>query len=501
MMSSKPPARWRVWRLWALLRVAAVASGEAALLANFGVVVRPRALTGARTAMLRRLRAQGVGRARLLGYGRAEVRATVDALGAGARVAVSIPDGEVARVGASAAAAAAACEGFARFARRGAVDLVVVGVTPPSGVGADVGHYAALANATRSLSAACAAAGAPVAVSTAFALNVLRSSYPPSASLFAAPGALRPVLEHLRATRSPFLVELDPYVAWSENYYGIDSDYALFGRSPDAPAFVDNGVGYWNLYDAMLDAVRWALDREGFGDLEVSVARVGWPSGGGLEPTDGASAENAARFASALAARAATAGGAFGKTAVVYAYEADDAPDGSRGAGGLQWGVCGASGRPKYDLATGAVFSPLFRGTRSAAAPGYGPGLALLLGAAAAALAAARAAKSALGQRSPGIARHSPSRVRNIVRAASAEAEKTLRDERSLRERSNPTPLQCLLSYGRRLPTVAESPIASDGESGARSPTSASSRSSVSLRSALSSTPLDEETKGPGLLR
>jgi len=182
---------------------AAARGARRPVLENVGLVVRPRPLTPARAAMLRRLRGSGVARARLLAYGGAEVAATVAALGGGARVAVSVPDDEVAAVAGAGGAADAACAAFAAHARSGAVDLAVVGVTPPSGVGADVRHYEALANATRNLAVACARANATVAVSTAFALNVLRSSYPPSASLFAAPGPLRPVLEHLRATRSP----------------------------------------------------------------------------------------------------------------------------------------------------------------------------------------------------------------------------------------------------------------------------------------------------------
>ena len=132
--------------------------------------------------------------------------------------------------------------------------------------------------------------------------------------------------------------------------------FATFGLEygVDAPQFADVGShkSYWNLFDAMLDAVRWALAREGFDDLDVVVAKVGWPTG----PVDGtagggpggATLDDAARFASRLARHMAGPVGAIDDRPVIaYLYEADDAAD---AVDGYRWGVCGRSGGLKYLL-------------------------------------------------------------------------------------------------------------------------------------------------------
>ncbi|KAH8072671.1 glycosyl hydrolase [Aureococcus anophagefferens] len=138
------------------------------------------------------------------------------------------------------------------------------------------------------------------------------SSFPPSASLFAAPGPLAPILAQLRRTKSPFVIEIDPYLAWRQSY-SRHLSRSLFDLGPESPPqFVDAGSGssYRNLFDAMLDAVRWALYAEGYGDLDIVVGKVGWPSGPAARPgagdaaddSDGATVENAALFNSRLAA-------------------------------------------------------------------------------------------------------------------------------------------------------------------------------------------------------
>lgn len=343
--------------------------GKRRTLKNVGVIAASRNKETTHPSLsstLSKLATEGIVRARLLSYDPTEISAAAAALGPSSRIAVSVPDPEVPAAGNSMEYATHFCQQIGAFVQSKTVDLVVIGTTPPSGVGADVFRTQSLANATQNVAAACAASNATVAVSTSFSLSVLRSSFPPSASLFAAPGPLYPILEHLRRTRAPFVIELDPYLAWRQSYYDISLDYATFGSSQ--PVFFDHGFAYWNLYDAMVDAVRWALFQESFGDLDVVVGSVGWPSGA-LQASPGATPAQAADFNSRLAAhlncsKTAVPGVALDRDACVrysiaYIYMADDS---ETGPDRLLWGICSyPSGEPKYSLATGNVLLPMLQ--------------------------------------------------------------------------------------------------------------------------------------------
>jgi len=387
---------------------------------------------------LSKLREEGVERARLWTYEAWAVAEAAAALGPKARVAVSVPDDEVA----DASAPGRVCAAIASYVRAGTVDLVVVGVTPPSGVGADVARTAALANATITVAAACAHANASVAVSTSFSLSVLRSSFPPSDSWFANPGSLGPILRHLRATQAPFVIELDPYLAWRQSYYDINKEYATFGSK--TAVFVDpvTNVAYWNLYDAMLDAVRWALYQEQFADLDVVVGGVGWPSGSAEAPApSGATPRLAAAFNSRLARHVNCTSTAVpgarhdadgcASRGVAYIFEADDPAETEEDP--LRWGLCAyPSGDLKYSLATGRVLAPAVVAApdRSFACPRCRPIRAASL-ALAAALALALLLYSLFSRRPKLFRRHSAHSVATIIRDTRHAAQENLHAARA----------------------------------------------------------------------
>ncbi|KAI5011162.1 hypothetical protein ZWY2020_013299 [Hordeum vulgare] len=119
-----------------------------------------------------------------------------------------------------------------------------------------------------------------IKVSAAHSLGVLAVSTPPSAGRFREgydAAVVKPLLGFLRATGAPFMVNAYPF-------YGLTSDaeldFALFRVGAEGVTDAGTGLVYTNALDAQLDAVYSAMDRLGFGDVDVVVAETGWPWAG-----------------------------------------------------------------------------------------------------------------------------------------------------------------------------------------------------------------------------
>ncbi|KAL5988057.1 hypothetical protein ACLOJK_035820 [Asimina triloba] len=136
-----------------------------------------------------------------------------------------------------------------------------------------------------------------IKVSSPIALSALQSSYPSSAGAFKSQlvePVIKPMLDFLRRTGSYLMVNAYPFFAYMGNADVISLDYALF--RPNA-GVVDsgNGLRYFNLLDAQLDAVYAAMSALHCQDLKLVVTETGWPSKGD-EDEVGASIENAAAY-------------------------------------------------------------------------------------------------------------------------------------------------------------------------------------------------------------
>ncbi|GLU21289.1 hypothetical protein SLE2022_374350 [Rubroshorea leprosula] len=130
-----------------------------------------------------------------------------------------------------------------------------------------------------------------IKISTPHSLGILSASSPPSTGQFRQgydTRILKPLLNFLRATNSPFMVNMYPFFGCSEDTL----DYALFRPNPGV--YDENTkLLYTNMLDAQLDAVFSAMKLLGFDDLEIVIAETGWPSMGdsnqiGVDPKSAA---------------------------------------------------------------------------------------------------------------------------------------------------------------------------------------------------------------------
>ncbi|XP_008805608.1 glucan endo-1,3-beta-glucosidase 10-like [Phoenix dactylifera] len=136
-----------------------------------------------------------------------------------------------------------------------------------------------------------------VKVSSPIALNALQNSYPSSAGSFRpdlAEPVMKPMLELLRQTGSYLMVNAYPFFAYEPNADVISLDYALFRPNPGV-LDSGNGLKYYSLLDAQIDAVFAAMSALKYDDVKVVVSETGWPSKGDANET-GAGAANAAAY-------------------------------------------------------------------------------------------------------------------------------------------------------------------------------------------------------------
>ncbi|XP_072953787.1 glucan endo-1,3-beta-glucosidase 12-like [Typha angustifolia] len=143
-----------------------------------------------------------------------------------------------------------------------------------------------------------------VKVSSPIALTALQSSYPSSSGSFRtdlAEPVMKPMLELLRQTGSYLMVNAYPFFAYEANADVISLDYALF-RPNAGVVDAGNGLKYYSLFDAQIDAVFAAMSALKYDDVRIVVSETGWPSKGDSKET-GANAANAAAYNNNLVRR------------------------------------------------------------------------------------------------------------------------------------------------------------------------------------------------------
>ncbi|KAK9985551.1 hypothetical protein SO802_030502 [Lithocarpus litseifolius] len=116
-----------------------------------------------------------------------------------------------------------------------------------------------------------------IKVATAVFTDVLGEVFPPSSAAFSekAQGDLIPLLQHLQDTGSPIFIDVYPYYYFEEGK--IRQDFATF--STHKAQYWDKTLGYWNMYDVLVDAFFWAMEKRDL-DVKMVIGETGWPAYG-----------------------------------------------------------------------------------------------------------------------------------------------------------------------------------------------------------------------------
>ncbi|CAN6298322.1 unnamed protein product, partial [Urochloa humidicola] len=252
-------------------------------------------------ATARLLKSTSISKVRLYGVDAGLIRALA---GSSISVVVGVANGDIPSLAADPAAASRwVAANVLPFVPATSISAVAVGnEVLESG---DASLAAALLPAMQNLRAAALAAGgaaAGVRFSTVNTMGVMAQSDPPSTGAFHPDitPQLQGILGFLSRTGAPFMINPYPWFAYQSDPRPDTLAFCLF--QPNAGR-LDAGsrIRYTNMFDAQLDAVKAAMTRAGYGDVDVVVAETGWPTRGDAgEP--GATPENARAYVSGLVA-------------------------------------------------------------------------------------------------------------------------------------------------------------------------------------------------------
>ncbi|OIT02351.1 PREDICTED: glucan endo-1,3-beta-glucosidase 14 isoform X1 [Nicotiana attenuata] len=135
-----------------------------------------------------------------------------------------------------------------------------------------------------------------IEVSSPHSEAVFENTYPPSAGVFKESilPYMIPLLNFSSQIRSPFYINAYPFLAYKSDPSHIDLNYALLEKSSgiyDAKT----KLHYDNMFEAMIDAAYFALEKAGFEKMPVICSETGWASKGD-ENEAGANVKNARTY-------------------------------------------------------------------------------------------------------------------------------------------------------------------------------------------------------------
>ncbi|KAJ4959566.1 hypothetical protein NE237_026677 [Protea cynaroides] len=151
-----------------------------------------------------------------------------------------------------------------------------------------------------------------------------------------------------------FTVNIYPFISLYDNP-NFPVEYAFFDST--SAFLTDNGNSYYNMFDANLDTLVWALQKSGYGNLPIIVGEIGWPTDG----DNNANLQYAQRFNQGFMNHILTGNGSPMRSGPVdaYLFSLIDEDDKSITPGNFErhWGIFYFEGWPKYQLNLGTVNS------------------------------------------------------------------------------------------------------------------------------------------------
>ncbi|KAE9622140.1 putative glucan endo-1,3-beta-D-glucosidase [Lupinus albus] len=120
-----------------------------------------------------------------------------------------------------------------------------------------------------------------IKIGTSSSMDVLETPFPPSKDVFRndiSDQVLKPMLEFISKSESYFFLDVYPFFAWASDPININLDYALFKSKYIRITDLGIGLVYSNLFDQMIDAVYFAMNRLSYPNVPVFIA--GWPNSG-----------------------------------------------------------------------------------------------------------------------------------------------------------------------------------------------------------------------------
>ena len=163
------------------------------------------------------------------------------------------------------------------------------------------------------------------------------------------------IVKFLNDNGGPFTVNIYPFISlYTDANFPVE--YAFFDGN--ASPVMDGGMTYNNMFDANYDTLVWALQKNGYGNLQIIVGEIGWPTDG----DQNANNVYAQRFNQGFMSHISGQKGTPMRPAVqvdAYLFSLIDEDTKSIDPGNFErhWGIFTYDGQSKYPLNLGTINS------------------------------------------------------------------------------------------------------------------------------------------------